>query len=110
VGWQGIRESVQRSTPEDEVGSAVVKWSQYARQLGRRIGVVTVQERDDLGAFSKRDLDAGPASGAVAWPALNEDARTVRPRCRTRRIVRATDDDQHLVDTLGWHFVEHGAD
>ncbi len=79
VEWQGVGKAAQVTAAEDQVGASIFsERREDSGEIGGRIGVVAIQEGNNLGAVGEGDFGACPARGAVPCGALDEDARTVR--------------------------------
>ena len=107
---QGVRKAAQISAPEHQIGATRQKRSEELGQCGGRVGIVAVEEGDDLGAFGQRGLGAGPARGAIPGLVLDQHARATGARDGGGRVRRAAHDDQDVVDGRARHFVEHRTD
>ena len=60
-----------------QIGLAVQQRPEDARQIGRIVGGVAVEQHDDLGVNGR--ADAGPAGVAVAAPGLRDDRGAAGP-------------------------------
>jgi hypothetical protein len=100
LGQEGTGLAMAEDARTDDEISAIPDRGEEKWHLFGMVGVVAVQENDDLGGLPLESRDPGEAGAAIALAFLADEPDRELPRHEVRAVVRAIVHDDDLARLL----------